>query len=87
MTTLQAPAGKAIVVLEIQDEVASSGFIVATNRKTSDRGRVVSSQVADVAEGDLVLLSGEYAGSSFKLDGKTYITVVTEEILAVLGED
>lgn len=85
MTTITAPAGKAVVRIQTVAEQSATGFLLQ-EKKTSDRARVVASGVPDVAEGDLVLLSGEYAGSSFKVDGADYVTVVAEEILAVLGE-
>lgn len=87
MTKITAVTGKAVVTLKPSEELSKYGlYIPETVRKApSIEAHVVASQIPDVAVGDLVLLSGEYAGSMFTIDGVEYVTVVTEEVLAVLG--
>lgn len=86
MTNLKAVEGKAVVKLFEPESITSFGLIIPESlRKPSTRATVIASGVEGVLEGDEVLLSGEYAGSSFKYEGVDYVTVVGEEILGVIG--
>lgn len=85
MTHLIAPEGKAIVKIDAPESITSTGIIIPESaRENSDHATVVDSKVQDVEAGDRVLLSGKYAGSSFDIDGVEYVTVLAEEILAVI---
>jgi co-chaperonin GroES (HSP10) len=85
MSTPVAVPGKVVVVLKEAEALTSTGlFIPEAARKPSTEATVVSSGVADVQEHDVVLLSSEYAGASFSIDGKDYVTVVAEEILGII---
>lgn len=84
MTTLIAPEGTAIVTIKPAEATYENGLIVANAAKISDRAIVVASSIPDVEVADTVLLSGEYAGSSFTLDGKELVAVTAAEVIAVV---
>lgn len=85
MSTLVAVEGKAIVKLLPSESITEFGLIIPeSSRKPSTHAIVVASKVADVAPGDEIILSGEYAGASFKYEGVEHITVLAEEILGVV---
>lgn len=83
---ITAPAGKVVVVLDAAESITENGLIIPeAARKPSTEATVVASGHPDVASGDRVILSGEYAGSAFTVDDVEYVAVVPEEILAVIG--
>jgi co-chaperonin GroES (HSP10) len=87
MPTVVAVEGKVVVTLRESEAFTATGLIIPEqHRKPSTEAIVVASSTDEVGIGDIVLLSGEYAGASFKLDGVEYVTVVLEEILGILEE-
>jgi co-chaperonin GroES (HSP10) len=86
MTQIIAPAAKAVVTLNPVEEVSAGGlFIVESAREKATEATVVASNIDGVSEGDTIILSGPYAGAGYEVDGVEYVTVVTDEILAVVG--
>lgn len=86
MAQLTAPKNKVIVTLNATDASSSAGlFIPDQARAKSVEGTVVATGYDGVAVGEVLLLSGEYAGAVFEVDKVEYVTVVPEEILAVVG--
>ncbi len=71
-----------IVVPDAAREKPSEGTVVAAGP-----GRLLQNgqlQALEVQEGDKVLF-GSYAGNEIKIDGKEYLILKEEEILAVLS--
>ena len=88
MTKVKAVSEKAVVTLRPAEDTYAGGLVIPeTHRKSNTQAVVVSSGIADVEVGDVILLSGEYAGASFSVDKVEYITVVADEILAVIESD
>ncbi|TCT18942.1 chaperonin GroES [Melghiribacillus thermohalophilus] len=91
------PLGDRVVVEVIeQEEKTSSGIVLPDSAKEKPQeGRVVavgSGKVTDngekvaleVSEGDRVIYS-KYAGTEVKYDGKEYLILREDDILAVIG--
>ncbi|MBO8157241.1 MAG: co-chaperone GroES [Bacillaceae bacterium] len=91
------PLGDRVVVEVIeQEEKTSSGIVLPDSAKEKPQeGRVVavgSGRVTDngekialeVSEGDRVIYS-KYAGTEVKYDGKEYLILREDDILAVVG--
>lgn len=87
MPKITAIPGKAVVILTAPENVTASGIVIPDSvEDTTSLAFVIDSAIPDVEAGDTVLLSNKYAGSSFVIDDIEYITVVQEEVLAVMGK-
>ncbi len=70
-----------IIIPDSAKEKPQQGTVIATgNGKTDDDGRRVS---LDVKASDRILF-GKHAGHEIKLDGKEYLIMKEEEVLAVI---
>jgi chaperonin GroES len=70
-----------IIIPDTAKEKPQEGLVIAVgNGKVSDEGKRVA---LDVKAGDRVLF-GKYAGSDVTIDGKEYLIMREEDILAVL---
>lgn len=82
------PLGKRILV-EATEEVktTASGIIIPDNaaKEKPQTGKVVavSSEVSDVANGEVVVFA-KYSGSEVSLDGKKFIVLNVEDVLGVI---
>ncbi|BBO00049.1 MULTISPECIES: co-chaperone GroES [Sporolactobacillus] len=71
-----------IVLPDSAKEKPQEGRIVAVGAgKVSDKGERIA---LDVKEGEKVIFS-KYAGTEVKYDGKTYLVVRQDDVLAVIG--
>ena len=70
-----------IIVPDTAKEKPQQGRVVAAgNGRVNDKGDVFP---LDVKEGDTVLF-GKYAGSEIKIEGKEYLILREDEVLAVV---
>jgi co-chaperonin GroES (HSP10) len=85
VTSITPITGKVVVQLIEPETTSAAGlFLIEDARERSTTATVVSSGIMDINEGDTVLLSGPYAGAQYTVDGVDYLTVVGDEVLAVL---
>jgi chaperonin GroES len=69
-----------IIIPDTAKEKPQEGLVVATGKgKVSEDGKLMA---LDVAKGDRVLFS-KYAGTDVTLDGKEYVILREDDILAV----
>jgi chaperonin GroES len=69
-----------IIIPDTAKEKPQEGLVVATGKgKVADDGKLMP---IDVAKGDRVLF-GKYAGTDVTLDGKDYVILREDDILAV----
>jgi co-chaperonin GroES (HSP10) len=86
VTSITPIAGKAVVQLIEPETTSKAGlFLLEDTREKPTEAVVVSSGLPDVEPGDKVLLSGPYAGAQYVVDDVVYITVVQDEVLAVIS--
>ncbi|MFT8364058.1 MAG: co-chaperone GroES [Sporolactobacillus sp.] len=70
-----------IVLPDSAKEKPQEGHVIAVGAgKVSDKGERIA---LDVKEGDKVIFS-KYAGTEVKYDGKTYLVVRQDDVLAVI---
>lgn len=85
MTKLTATEGHIIVRLRQPDEKFANGLIIPEAfRKNATQAIVVSTAYDQVDTGDVVLISGEYAGAEVNFEGQQFIVLVPQDILAVV---
>lgn len=74
----------------------ASGLILAGNQEKPQTGIVLSVGDGGIIDGKEIVMKlkpndkvlyPKYAGSEFKLDGKTYIVLRQSDVLAILEED
>lgn len=71
-----------IIIPDSAKEKPQEGIVKATGKgRVSEGGKVTP---LDVAEGDRVLF-GKYSGTDVTLDGKEYVILREDDILAVVG--
>ena len=71
-----------IIIPDSAKEKPQQGKVIAVgNGKTNDDGTRVS---LDVKAGDLILF-GKYAGQEIKLEGKEYLIMKEDDVLAVVA--
>jgi chaperonin GroES len=71
-----------IIIPDSAKEKPQEGIVKATGKgRVSEGGKVTA---LDVAEGDRVLF-GKYSGTDVTLDGKEYVILREDDILAVVG--
>ena len=72
-----------IIIPDSAKEKPQEGEVVAVGKgKRNDDGKLIA---LDVKVGDHILF-GKYSGAEVKIDGKEYIILREDEILAVIGE-
>src|SRR5688572_17597980 len=72
-----------IIIPDTAKEKPQQGTVIAAgNGRTKDDGKRVA---LDVKAGDLILF-GKYSGQEIKLDGKEYLIMKEDEVLAVLDD-
>lgn len=71
-----------IIIPDSAKEKPQQGKVIAVGKgKVKDDGKVLP---LDVKEGDTILF-GKYSGQEIKLDGKEYLIMREDEVLAVVG--
>jgi chaperonin GroES len=76
----EAKTAGGIIIPDTAKEKPQEGLVVATGKgRVSDEGKLTP---LDVAKGDRVLF-GKYAGTDVTLDGKDYVILREDDILAV----
>jgi chaperonin GroES len=71
-----------IIIPDSAKEKPQQGKVLAVGKgKVKDDGKVAP---LDVKEGDTILF-GKYSGQEIKLDGKEYLIMREDEVLAVVG--
>jgi chaperonin GroES len=71
-----------IIIPDSAKEKPQQGKVIAVGKgKLRDDGKVTP---LDVKEGDTILF-GKYSGQEIKLDGKEYLIMREDEVLAVVG--
>lgn len=86
------PINRKVLVKRIEEEVKKGGIIIPdTAKEKPQKGEVV--EVAKVKKDDdpmqvkkgEKILFGKYAGTEIEIDGKEYLIMSEEDILAVIG--
>jgi len=87
MTKLK-PLGDKLVVERVQAvEKTAAGIVIPdTAKEKPEQGKVVSAgkDVKEVKQGDEVLF-GKYSPTEVKIDGKEYLLIKEEDVLAIIG--
>ena len=86
------PINRKVLVKRIEEEVKKSGIIIPdTVKEKPQKGEVVEvakvrkdEDPMQVKKGEKILF-GKYAGNEIEIDGKEYIIMSEEDILAVIG--
>ena len=86
------PINRKVLVKRIEEEVKKSGIIIPdTAKEKPQKGEVVEvakvkkdEDPMQVKKGDKILF-GKYAGTEIEVDGKEYLIMSEEDILAVIG--
>jgi chaperonin GroES len=86
------PINRKVLVKRIEEEVKKGGIIIPdTAKEKPQKGEVVEvakvkkdEDPMQVKKGEKILF-GKYAGTEIEYDGKEYIIMSEEDILAVIG--
>ena len=86
------PINRKVLVKRIEEEVKKGGIIIPdTAKEKPQKGEVVEvakvkkdEDPMQVKKGEKILF-GKYAGTEIEIDGKDYLIMSEEDILAVIG--